>query len=311
MKELDKLIEEKGLDTIKQYLNDYERFEYLDKGFHNVKNRFNLTEQETFNVIESFLSNKKDNLNPSTNGFLTGGLYEKTDFFSLSKTLNITDPNLIHFIKDNLLGLKHICLSKHTIYYNDHNEIIFCCNEKDCIFINSDLVWSVIENKFHYKTYLISDLIGSILKQEYNLDFKHIFQKIPKDIENAYLLEKLNIENIYQKEYFYDNLMFLKSVELSDFPNYIMYFNNEGKNIFQYNKISKILFSNYNFLSSKYEREFRIEFGYDIDDFENLIKGIGETVYKLDIMTAKSKLYLFYDSVEVIYKDILSTRIKE
>lgn len=78
-------------------------------------------------------------------------------------------------------------------------------------------------------------------------------------------------------EFVENNLMGLKAVELIKYPKFVMYFNRDGKNIFQYNLEDNDLYVNNTLIWSK----FQPYFGYDYNETSEIINNVIEKVYKI------------------------------
>lgn len=73
------------------------------------------------------------------------------------------------------------------------------------------------------------------------------------------------------------SLLRLKCVRLTEYPEYDMYFNSEGKNIFQHDLKNNYLYINYNLIWLKFETDF----GYNYDKIKEIVKNVAEQGYKL------------------------------
>ena len=82
-------------------------------------------------------------------------------------------------------------------------------------------------------------------------------------------------------EFIIYNMLNLKQVELKEYPNYIMYFNDKEENIFQHNFKYNNFYVNNELIWSVFETKF----DYNYKETSNLIKGIVEQTYKLQDIT--------------------------
>src|SRR6478735_5117708 len=99
-------------------------------------------------------------------------------------------------------------------------------------------------------------------------------------------------------EFIKENMLNLKIIELKNYPDYIMYFNDKGENIFQQDLKTPWFYVRYNLIWKVFETKFNLNY----KETSNLIKGIVEQAYKLQGVTPffESK---FYDKlVEQAYK---------
>lgn len=103
----------------------------------------------------------------------------------------------------------------------------------------------------------------------------NIVRKIKLSKFGSYLI-KDNEKELF--DFIEHNLMGLKSVELKRYPDYIMFFNNENENVFQYNILLNTLYVNTDLIWKILYRKFQ----YNADEIDLLISNIVKQAYKLN-----------------------------
>lgn len=125
---------------------------------------------------------------------------------------------------------------------------------------------------------------------------KNIVRNIKLSILGFYTIkdEEKDLYNFVKQ-----NLLGLKAVELDDFKDFIIYFNNDDKNIFLHDLKTNDLWVN-DVVWSKFEFEF--EFGYDYNEIKDIVKGVVEQAYKLKGITPKWQHHVILQKIEQAYK---------
>src|SRR6478735_6956814 len=112
-REIKEVIEKFCVEEVEKSLKEIKYFSYIEKGFARLKKDLSLNDDTALNLLQEYIDSKKE-----------------TDIFS---KLNITNPELIKFIQENMLNLKQVSLKdfpNYIMYYNDKNEKIFQQNLK-------------------------------------------------------------------------------------------------------------------------------------------------------------------------------------
>lgn len=128
-------------------------------------------------------------------------------------------------------------------------------------------------------------------KKKFNLTDKQSLEIIENFLnrkkENSFISEnEIKLEEIFKNlnntnleiiQFIKNNLLGLKIVRLTEYPEYDMYFDNEGSNIFQHDLKTNNLGVNYELIW----KVFKIKFGYNYDKIKELIKSVIEQIYKI------------------------------
>src|SRR6478735_11899487 len=109
------------------------------------------------------------------------------------------------------------------------------------------------------------------------LKYDFLTEKEIEDLNIIFKEIKYCKENFDLINFIYNNMLNLKLVELKEYPDYIMYFNHKGENIFQHNLKTNIFYVNYKLIWVV----FKVYYNYQ--GIRDLVKGIIKQAYKIQI----------------------------
>lgn len=84
--------------------------------------------------------------------------------------LNISEPELICFIQENLLNLKKLKDEYYILWFKDDKLMFQLCLKSNNIDVDYFLIWDVFEKKFNYTFIETKELIKNIIKEHYKID---------------------------------------------------------------------------------------------------------------------------------------------
>src|SRR6478735_3168643 len=113
------------------------------------------------------------------------------------------------------------------------------------------------------------------------LKYDFLTKKELEDLNIIFKEVKYCKENFELIEFIYNNILNLKQVKLKEYPDYIMYFNDKNKNIFQRDLKYKDFYINDELIWSVFENKFNLNY----KETRQLIKNIAEQTYKLSEIT--------------------------
>jgi len=103
-----------------------------------------------------------------------------------------------------------------------------------------------------------------------------------------------------------ENMLNLKIVELKNYPDYIMYFNDKGENIFQQDLKTPWFGVNYDLIWGIIEKKFN----YNYYQTRDLIKDVIEQAYKLNEVRLLTGFFTPILEVEQAYKHSMNNNTK-
>lgn len=295
--EIKNIIEKFGAREIENSLQEFKYFEYLEKGFDNVKSKFGLNDIEAVDLINNFLDHKN-------NVKFDYSKFPNSEF--IGKQFNISNPKLIKVIEELFFGLEEIKLEEYPnrfFYFKNGKCHLEYDRNFNSVFIEYDRFTLVLNNDFNYDYNQIKNLGDSIIEKVFNLknvkieftpynqwnvielNYNPSFKKVQQAFKNVRdelgIFSKLITLNLNFIEFIDDYFINLEEVKSDKYISYLK----DGKCNFEYDVVNNFV----NIVDDFIWNIFQTTFGLSYKDTNYLIKTIIENVYNLNDVTIGSK----------------------